>query len=95
MVVGVLHLDIRIHDCQSLKAKRGRMRQIVSKVRNTFEVAVAEVGDQDLWQRAQLGIATIGNDRAIINQRLDHVINFVERLGTAEIVDHNIELINM
>ena len=95
MVVGVLYLDLRIHDSQSLKAKRGRMRQLASKIRNTFEVAVAEVGDQDLWQRAQLGIATIGCDPSLINQRLDHVINFVERLGTAEIVDHRIELINM
>ena len=95
MVVGVLQLDLRIHDCQSLKAKRGVIRQLISKVRNTFEVAVAEVGDQDLWQRARLGVAAVGNDKSVINQRLDHVLNFVESLGIAEIFDHRIELINL
>ena len=95
MVVGVLHLDILFHDCQSLKAKRGRLRQLLSRVRNTFSAAVAEVGSQDLWQRAEIGIVTVGNDRAVVNQRLDHVLNFIEGLGTAEIIDHRLELINI
>ena len=56
---------------------------------------VHEVGCQDLWQRAEIGVTTVGNDRAVINQRLDHVINFVEDLGAADLVDHRIELINM
>jgi uncharacterized protein len=95
MVVGVLQLDLHIHDCQSLKAKRGVIKQLISRVRNSFEVAVSEVGDQDLWQRAKIGVATIGPDRAIINQVLDRVLNFVERQGVAEVVDHQIELINL
>jgi uncharacterized protein YlxP (DUF503 family) len=95
VVVGVLHLDLRIHDCHSLKEKRGCIRQIITRTRNTFEVSVAEVGCQDLWQRAEIGVTTVGNDRAVINQRLDHVINFVDELGAADLVDHWIELINM
>jgi len=95
VVVGVLTLDLMVHECKSLKHKRGCIKQILAKVRNTFEVAVAEVGSQDLWQRAQLGVAAIGNDRAVVNQRLDHVINYVDRLGTAEVLDHSIELINL
>ncbi len=95
MVVGVLHLDLRFHDCRSLKEKRSCIRQVVSRIKGTFEVAVAEVGSQDKWQRAEVGVAAVGSDRAVINQRLDHVINFVEGLGTAELVDHKIELINL
>jgi len=95
MVVGVLHLDLRIHDCQSLKAKRGCVKKITSRIKNTFEVAVAEVGSQDLWQRCEIGVAAIGNDRSGINQKLDHVINFVDRQDAAELVDHQIELINV
>ena len=95
MVVGVLRLDLRFHGCRSLKAKRGYIRQVQSKIRNTFDVAVAETGSQDLWQRAELGIAAIGCDRAVINQKLDHLINFVESLGTADLMDHKIELINL
>ena len=95
MVVGVLHLDLLIHDSRSLKAKRGCVRKMVRRIKNTFEVAVAEVGSQNLWQRAQIGVAAIGNDRAIINQKLDHVLNFVDRMGHAEVIDHRIELINI
>ena len=95
MVVGVLQLDLRIHDSRSLKAKRGCIKQMVRKIKNTFEVSVAEVGSQDKWQRTQIGVAAVGNDRAVVNQKLDHVINFVESLGTAELIDHRIELINV
>lgn len=95
MIVGILQLDILIHDSNSLKAKRGTIRKIVTRVKNTFEVSVAEVDSQDLWQRAQLGIAVVGNDRSVLNQKLDHVLNFVESLGAAEIIDHKIELINL
>jgi uncharacterized protein len=95
MVVGVLQLDLHFHDPQSLKAKRGVLKQLMSKIRNTFEVAVAEVGDQDLWQRARIGVTTIGSDRGVVNTRLDHVINFVESIGTAEILNQRIELINL
>ncbi len=95
MVVGVLRLDLRFHDCRSLKAKRGMLKKVTARVKNTFEVAVAEVGAQDLWQRAEIAIAAVGNDRPVINTRLDHVVNFVESLGTAEILDHRIELINL
>jgi uncharacterized protein YlxP (DUF503 family) len=92
VVVGVLHLDLRFHDCRSLKEKRSCIRQLVSRIRGTFEVAV---GSQDKWQRAEVGVAAVGSDRSVINQRLDHVINFVEGLGAAELVDHEIELINL
>jgi len=95
VVVGVLQIDLHIHESQSLKAKRGCLRKVVSRIRNTFEVSVAEVGSQDLWQRAKIGIAVIGNDRSVVNQRLDHVLNFVDSLGTAEVIDHSIELINI
>ena len=95
MVIGVLQLDLRLHDCHSLKEKRGSIKQVIARIKNTFEVSVAEVGCQDKWQRAQLGIATVGNDRSVINQRLDHVINFVEDLGTTELFDHWLELINL
>ena len=95
MVIGVLRLDLRFCDCQSLKAKRGCLKKVISRVKNKFEVSIAEVGSQDLWQRTQIGIAVIGNDRGVLNTRLDHIINFVENMGTAELLDHHIELINL
>ncbi len=94
MVVGICRISLIIHDNHSLKGKRQVLKSIVEKVKNRFNVSVAEVGSNDLWQRAELGVSAVGNDRAFINSVMDKVMNFIENLHTAEIVDHNIELIN-
>jgi uncharacterized protein len=94
MVVGICRISLIIHDNHSLKGKRQVLKSIVEKVKNRFNVSVAEVGDNELWQRAELGVSAVGNDKAFINSVLDKVMNFIENLHLAEIVDHNIELIN-
>ena len=95
MVVGVLQLKMIFHDARSLKDKRGRLRKVLGRIKNQFEVAAAEIGDQNLWQRAEIGVAVIGSDRALVNQVLDRVLNFADSLGIAEIIDHKIELLNL
>jgi len=95
MVVGVLQLKMIFHDARSLKDKRGRLRQMISRIKNQFEVSVAEIGDQNLWQRAELGIAVVGSDRALVNQVLDRILNFADSLGISEIIDHKIEILNL
>ena len=95
MVIGALHLELILHQCQSLKDKRSALRKIQSRIRNAFEVSVAEVGSQNLWQRAEIGIVTVGSDRAVVNQVMDRVLNFVDSLGMAELINHKIELVNL
>lgn len=94
MVVGVCGISLLIHDSQSLKDKRQVIKSLQEKVRNRFNVSVAEVGSNDVWQRAELGVAAVGNDRAFINSVIDKVVNFIEDLHVAEIIDHRIEIIN-
>lgn len=94
MVVGVCGISLLIHDAHSLKGKRQVIKSLQEKVRNRFNVSMAEVGDNDLWQRAELAVAAIGNDRAFINSVIDKVVNFIENLHVAEIIDHRIEIIN-
>lgn len=94
MVVGVLRISLLIHDNQSLKEKRQVLKSLMEKVRNRFNVSVAEVGDNDMWQRAEVGVTAVGNDRAFMNSVLDKVLDFIEGLHTAEVVSHEIELIN-
>jgi uncharacterized protein YlxP (DUF503 family) len=94
MVVGVCHIGLFIHDNHSLKGKRQVLKKVVEKVKNRFNVSVAEVGSQDLWQRAEIGLAAVGNDRAFINSFLDRVVDFIENLHIVEIIDHEIEVIN-
>ncbi len=95
MVVGVCHITLILHDNHSLKGKRQVVKSVVEKVKNRFNVSVAEVGSNEAWQRAELGVCAVGNDRSHVNSVLDHVLNFVEGLHTAEMAGHEIEIINL
>lgn len=95
MVVGICQLDIRIPENHSLKGKRHVIRKLIEQVRQRFNVSISEVGDHDLWQRAQIGICTVGNDRRIINSSLDKIIDFVNRMNIVEMIGSEMEIINI
>jgi uncharacterized protein YlxP (DUF503 family) len=95
MVIGVCQLDFRIPENQSLKGKRHVIRKMIDRVRHQFNVAISEVGDNDLWQRGQIGICTVGNDRRHINSSLDKVIDFIEKMNLVEMVRTEMEIINV
>jgi uncharacterized protein YlxP (DUF503 family) len=95
MVIGVCKLDLRIPENHSLKEKRHVLRKLIDRVRTRFNVAIAEVGDNDLWQRAQMGFCTVGNDRRHINSSLDKVIYFIEQMNLVEMVHTEIEIISL
>lgn len=94
MVVGVGCLTFRIHQCGSLKAKRKVVKAIIARLRNHFNASVAEVGDNDVYQRAVIGVSVTGSDRRQINAKLDKLFNFADGLGLAEMVDTELEIIS-
>ena len=87
MVVGVCRMSFVLPTGHSLKAKRSVLNRIKERVRNKFNVAIAEVGSNDLWQRIDLGLAVTGNDGAHVDSQLSNVQNFIASLGLAEVVD--------
>jgi uncharacterized protein len=95
MVVGIGMITFRIHDCHSLKGKRGVVKSIVGRIGNRFNISMAEVGANDLYQRAEIGFALVGNDRTVINSKIDKVFNMAEELGLAEVIDTQMEIINL
>ena len=95
MVVGIWHLDFRIPENHTLKGKRHVIRKLIDRVRNRFNVAISEVEDNDLWQRAQIGICTVGNDRRYINSSLDKVIDFIEKMNLVEMVSTEMEILTV
>lgn len=95
MVIGVCQLDFRIPENQSLKGKRHVLRKMIDRVRHRFNVAISEVGDNDLWQRGQIGICTVGNDRRHINSSLDKVIDFIEKMNLVEMLRTEMEIITV
>ncbi|BBO85147.1 DUF503 domain-containing protein [Desulfosarcina ovata] len=95
MVVGVGCMVFRIHECHSLKAKRKVVKAMVARIRNHFNASVAEVADNDIYQRATIGVSMVGNDRRLINAKLDKLFNFVEDLGLAEMIETDLEIISL
>ncbi|MBU0992061.1 MAG: DUF503 domain-containing protein [Proteobacteria bacterium] len=95
MVIGTGIITFRLHDCHSLKEKRKIIKSIISRLRNTFNASIAEVGANDMFQRAEVGLAMVGNDSRIINSKIDKLINMAEDMGIAEIIDTEFEIISM
>ncbi len=95
MVVGVGRVTLRLHACHSLKEKRRVVKAVIARMRNHFNASVAEVEDQDLTQRAAVGFSLVGNDRGVINSKIDKLFNFVEDLGLAEVIDSEMEILTL
>jgi len=95
MVVGIGIVVFRLHDCRSLKGKRKVVKSIIQQVRNRFNASVAEVGANDVYQRAEIGFALAGNDRQVLNAKIDKIFNMIDGLGLAEIVDSEMEIISL
>lgn len=92
MVVGCGTITFRLSDCHSLKEKRKIIKSIIARVRSRFNVAMAEVALNDVHQRAILGVAVVGNAQNTINSALDNIIEFIENMHLAEIIDTDMEI---
>jgi uncharacterized protein YlxP (DUF503 family) len=95
MIVGAGMLVYRIHDCHSLKGKRGVVRSIIRRLQNQFNASVAEVGANDVYQRAEIGFSLVGNDARVINAKMDKLINLADALGLAELVETDTEILHL
>jgi hypothetical protein len=93
MNVGACRVSFRLPENASLKDKRRVLKSITSRVRNRFNVSVAEVDDQNLWQLATLGICCVSNDKRFTNEVLSKVVDFiVDGRFEIEILDYEIEI---
>jgi len=95
MIVGAAAVELHVHGSRSLKAKRGVVRSISQRVRNRFNVSVAEVGGQGTWQRATLGITAAGSDARIVRDVLERVLAYIEELHLAEVAFGDVEILEL
>jgi uncharacterized protein YlxP (DUF503 family) len=93
--VGLLSVDLHIPESRSLKAKRKVVQSIITKLRQRFNVAVAEVEFQDKWQRCKLGVITVSNEGSHVDEQLRTVLGSIEdmAIGRAVILDFEIEIL--
>jgi uncharacterized protein YlxP (DUF503 family) len=92
MAIGLLTLEIHIPDSRSLKDKRQVLRSLKDRLRGRFNVAVAELDHQESWQRAQVGIVSLSNDAAHLEQSLLAVLNEAEGLLGRDLAGHDLEM---
>ncbi len=88
----VLHLPA----CHSLKEKRSVMQSVVADVRRKFQVAVAEIEEQDRHQTGVLGLACVSNDVRHVDSVLTHAANFLaDSHDDADLVDYQTEVVHV
>ena len=93
MVIGLCTVELHIPYGHSLKEKRKVVKGLKDRLRRKFNISVAEIDDQDLWQRAVLAIACVANEGAYVNKVLDQALNLVRSVTLLEVIHHRIELL--
>lgn len=93
MVVGICTVELWIPESQSLKDKRQVLHSVKDRLRGKFNLSVAEVDGQDLWQKAVLGMACVANDGSHVEQVLEQALNVIKSMPTIEVVRVHRELL--
>jgi len=86
MFVGILRLTLHLPEPGSLKSKRHLLRSAIDRVKARYNVSIAEVAENDLWQRSVVGVAAVGNEHAFVNETLDKVADFVASMHGGQIL---------
>ena len=92
MTIGTLEVVLLIRESHSLKSRRRVVKSLIDRIRSRFNVSVADIGDQNLWQKVVLGVAVVANDGRYVNQVLSKVLDLVSSDLRAEIIDQSMEI---
>lgn len=95
MVIGWAIIRLRFHESRSLKDKRKIIKSMINRIRNHYNVSIAEIGLNDVIQSGEIGFAYVGNDKTMVNSKIDKILNFTDNLGLAEMTDSEIEIMTL
>jgi len=93
MTIGILKLVIFIPQSNSLKSKRMILHSLKARLRNSFNIAITQIDDQDKWQKSTLAIVGIEKNKNTINSILSNIVNFIERIDTIHLINYEMEMI--
>jgi len=93
MIVGICTIELFLPDNGSLKDKRQVLKSLKDRVKQRFNVSIAEVGGQDTWQVAVLGLAAVSEEAQEARMRLEKAIDFIEDLHLAVVTDQEVEIL--
>jgi len=98
MPIAYLTLELRIEGAHSLKDKRQVLRSVKDRLRNSFNISIAEIEVTDLWQRATLGVVSISDSRDYLEGLMRNVENEAVKLANnagAEVVDSVLDFVEV
>ena len=94
MIIGICTVELSLPGVSSLKGKRGIIKSLMARLRKTFNISVAEVDNNDLWQSATLGVVCVSNRSDYAHGLLTKVVQWMETSHyDVEIIDYSIELL--
>jgi len=93
MVIGLLRIDLLIPNCNSLKDKRSVIKKHLHYLRKTYNVAVAETGNQDLWNRAEFSFITINSLKDSVERTLRQILSELDHSDDLEVIGEKRELL--
>lgn len=93
MIVGICTIKLTIFEADSLKYKRSILKSIMERLKNKFNISIAEIDLNDTWQSSIIGFSCVTNDSGYANKIINKVISFIDMDTRVEIVDINIEIL--
>jgi uncharacterized protein YlxP (DUF503 family) len=93
MIVGLLTLELHLPESNSLKSKRFIIKSLKDRIKNKYNVSIAEIDANDLWQRSVLGAACVANGTKIVNQTLNGVRELILSTPSVELIDSTMEML--
>lgn len=88
MFVGTCEIEIIIYESNSLKEKRHVLKSIIERIKSRFNVSVSEVGHNELWNRAMIGIAVVSNSKLLCESSIANVMDFLDNDDRIEVINH-------
>lgn len=93
MIIGTCRLKLTIYESDSLKYKRNVLKSILERLKNKFNISIAEIDLNDTWQSSIIGFACVTNDTVHANKIITKVISFIDMDNRVEITDCDIEIL--
>jgi len=93
MLVGTCQIEIIIFESNSLKEKRHVIKSIIERIKQRFNVSVAEVDYLELWNRSMIGVAVVSNSKSLCESSITKIIDFIDNDERVEIINHFMEVL--
>ena len=91
MHIGVCKIKLYLPECQSLKDKRRIIKSIIARLKNKFNIAIAEIEALDIHQTAIIGLVSVSNEVKFVNQILSQCVKFIEEDSSVILTDYETE----